>query len=540
MRRIKHKRFICSILSAIMCLSFSACGKNDTLVESYGGVENSKEVSENVSSENDAIATQNYASLQDFYGEKVEWNDEFAVNGIPFKVNCLYDIPDAECLNVYNNKLLDDGKADEESIVKSLFGSTAKKLEEIKYTNETDYMTLLYKYRSIIDNHTEYEDNAADESYIYADRIDRTVIDSSFDKTYKWLDESNLYIHMYEGKYEGERFVLLLAYDYTYSERYIFFEPVSIKEYFPDCNYETLLVARSNNSVGKPLEIDNACSKSLDEIEKDAVDLLTNEFKLKGYVSVTTKPDIYVKNNHDDISSFMSDSVVMIGSYTRFDKGPSMLMFSDSDYISTIKTGCGSDGVAYSVLAEQEDLYTEYKKNHDTSIYEYISSESNAINSAIKETNFTADGYAVYLDPGYCDIYENSYALEPCSSNSGIIKYTSKGIYGVDLKIMDEITDVVENVKLLEFDKVLESVKAELPEKFDAAEFNKPRTVTIQSFSLSYYSYREDENSDTFSSIPVWEMFIMGDVTSSTGSNMGVVYVNAMDGSIMDIHNWGF
>jgi hypothetical protein len=79
---------------------------------------------------------------------------------------------------------------------------------------------------------------------------------------------------MYEGDYEGTRFCLLLAYDRYAEKRTIFFDPVSINEYFPDKDYRTLYIEGSNDSQSQPLEIENQCTKSIDEVKEEASQFL--------------------------------------------------------------------------------------------------------------------------------------------------------------------------------------------------------------------------------------------------------------------------
>ena len=122
-------------------------------------------------------------------------------------------------------------------------------------------------------------------------------------------------------------------------------------------------------------------------------------------------------------------------------------------------------------------------------------------------------------------------------TNKGIIKVTSKGIYGVDLEICEETTDVVENVKLLDTEKIKESIKEELADRFEPEKLDNPSTVQVRDMSLNYAPYSEDNSKEEYMTIPIWNITLLGNYD---GTHMASVRVNAMDGSIIDINYWSF
>ncbi|MCR5544327.1 MAG: hypothetical protein K6F55_09300 [Eubacterium sp.] len=538
MKKKTIKRVICTSLVGLMILSSTSCGKKETIVEDYGVSEKGKASDVESSTGGDATIMASGERLRDVYGKHVAWKDEFTVKGKTIKVDQNYQIPDVDGMNVYHNRIIDDGKKDEQKIVEALLGDTAKKLEEIKYVNETDYMTMLYKYRRIMDDRkmVELNGNEALMSEEYFDPYDRTVINASFDQTYKWVDEKDYYIHMYEGKYNGIRFGLILSYDYNKCTKTIFFEPISIKEYFPESNYKSLLISDTNDYAGNPDSEENKCPDNIEEVKKKAQSLVENDLHIRGSVSVTEDPEAFEQGGHDLYSGV---STVIMGEYSTLERGNSVLRFSDVDYLSTVKAPIGFRGITTEILAEQPDHYTDYinSNNSDMSYFEYITAYSEKVMNPLSEPHFEMDGYAVYLQNEYSfpSVMPGFYMSSYTNGNSGIIKYTSKGLYGIDIEIHDEIMDVTENVKLLDFGKIQESLKAELEEQIDYTKMKNPTNLELSGYYLSYFPVLdEDRTSDEFSVVPVWRYLLIGDY-----NQFAEIQQNAMDGTIVNIQYFG-
>ncbi|SEP54788.1 hypothetical protein SAMN02910369_00044 [Lachnospiraceae bacterium NE2001] len=541
MKNLKFRRFLSITLSAIMCFGVTSCGKNETVVDDYAAGSNTAASTESTGTEGDAkeIKQGTEGSLRDLFGKSVSWEEEFTIDGVRFTADVDTSIPDKEGMNVYYAEGIDDGKADEDAIVKNLFGDTAEKIEELKYTNETDYIPLLYKYRELIDEHERFEVNQDSETYTYIEPS-YSIINGATGETYKWVDDKNYYIHMYEGEYDGKRFGLILAFDYISNKRTIFMEPISIKEYFPDKDYKTLLVTSDSNYVGEPLDMENACGMNVDEINEEAEDFIDKTLKLKGKLTINKDSSLYSALSFNYLVYAGSVSYYYMDSDMSFDKGSSVLMFSDADYISTLKSHEEhGDNVAYSILADQKDLYKEYTDAHpdkNTEIFEFVMSDSTSYKENVVDPNFDTDGYAVFVGSDVFtgnDIYNGVSVYSP---NTGIIKYTSKGFYGMDLTLTEVIKDVKEDVQLLPFEKITESLQAELPERFDKNKMElNSKGVYLDILNLTYTPDSDDPTSNEFSYIPCWTFDMYPD---GNGSNGAEVIVNAMDGSIVDLYYW--
>ncbi len=106
----------------------------------------------------------------------------------------------------------------------------------------------------------------------------------------------------------------------------------------------------------------------------------------------------------------------------------------------------------------------------------------------------------------------------------------------MDIALTDEVTDVIENVRLLEYDKIKECLKTVLENDMDKEKLGSDRDLTISTTELCYSAYIEDENSDTYSFVPSWQFLVNGIGNSKTGPIYILITINAMDGSLVDIN----
>ena len=541
LKRKSLKRIISSLLSLILCLSVAGCGKSEeaVTVDEYGGKDISSSETAAVVSE-DEIKLGDGSTVRDIYGERVEWEDAFAVNGISFKVDAYYNVPDLASMKVFENERLTEEEDNEETMVKSLFGDSVKKIDVIRYTNSTDYMLQLYKlrrYSEIMDIFPE-DGPVEGETYTWKDP-EYSVIDSSFTTEYEWVDNDNKYIHMYEGTIDGNKYVLISAYDKQLQVKRIYLAPKSIREYFPEHEYNSMMVTTTNNYQGEAIEVENACQDNIEDLTKKAEGFLISRMGVEGEFTVSSESLQYETSHYDLLSDFVN-----IQSWGGVNKGESVLNFSSCDYLSLLKSGSEGKGIEYSILAEQRDLFAEYKEEKENAdIQSFLNNSSDGLVTNAADVDKTIDGYAVYMGCEYqelSDPYKMGY-LSP--GNTGIIEYTSKGLFCVDLTLYDKNVNITEDVSLLDFDMITESLKEQLPdsEDFNTELLGDPNEVKITVMNLNYYPdyEKKDENGeinyDVYTYIPVWEFQIMGDTDVDCG---GDIIVNAMDGSIVNIAYW--
>ena len=255
----KHvlKTFICLVLSINLTVSLTACKGKEVSIDDYGEGAATTNESDSSTEESDSITTseEKGKTFREVYGKKVDFEESFNVGKTAINPSCHCSIPDEVYPTVYKAKLVDDGKSDEDKLVKTILGENAKKLDEIEYTGAADYVTMIDKYRNIMISH-EYAmmdpDSPATESL--------TEDTDPKEGIYTWKDDTDLYIHMYEGEYNNVRYGLILAYDYQTHQKTIFMDPISINDYFPEGDYKNLIIEESVDTMGNEKNLDNACS----------------------------------------------------------------------------------------------------------------------------------------------------------------------------------------------------------------------------------------------------------------------------------------
>ena len=114
-------------------------------------------------------------------------------------------------------------------------------------------------------------------------------------------------------------------------------------------------------------------------------------------------------------------------------------------------------------------------------------------------------------------------------NNRGRMYVTDQGVIGVSLVYSYELQEVLsEQVEILPFEKVMTALREQLPERIDPAKINGSH-LSIESATLVFYPVESQEKPGEATFVPAW-MFGM----ESNGS-IGVVFLNAMDGSFIQI-----
>ncbi|MBO4862900.1 MAG: hypothetical protein J5517_00895 [Eubacterium sp.] len=528
----KLRKYIALFLTAGMCLGAAACGKTPEIVEEYGGHENAERAAEKASSGEAEIKTST-DTLQDVYGSKVSWNENLSVQGVELKAQAYYMIPDVSGLSAFEMGEMSDFD-NEQEFADNFFDDGAKKLEEIKYVNATKYMPLLYKFRSIQRSAT-YEPPENDIYNFEYERMD--IIDSNFKDVYKWVDEPGYFIHMYEGTYNGVPYGLILAYLKKYKEKYIFFNPIDITEYYPGENFLTELQESGENFAGTEV-FENKCSMTKDELYEAGREFLKEKIHLTGRENtVTTNYTSY------SYSTSVLSTISMMNMSSNINRRTlTALVFSDSNYIDTmnghnIERSGDFRGITF--LGEQDDPVAEYMENNSETL-DYFDAFYNVLYSGDgkSEANLTRDGYAVYLGTPFA-IDPDDDLYNAGGSNAGMIKFTSKGFYGCDIILGRPIENEIENVELLSFDKIKEAFKEHLEEKLNFEDFGAmPSMLHMDSM---YMNYREisDEKTGAVTTVPVWEFYVSAE-TKIKSAGYSFIAINAMDGSLIEIDTQTF
>ena len=510
------------LLTGAIGLSLTGCGsKTPENITDYGGTTAVSETTEETTvtdMEPGNIDTSDI-SVHDFFGDTVSVDLEMNVNETNLSLHCKKALPLIEHLNVYEISKTRSDIQDEESFVNKIFDGDVTKLTSMDFGSATKYISLMHKYRRIHQILT----NEGRGAYI---------IKPDSGEQFIWEDTDTYSIHLYEGTYDHYTFGLILAYDYVYGFTYIDFEPVDIDEYFPDRHYTTMMVEQSGTPYTDPIE--NRCELNKEQVYEEANAFLRDRIGLEDYENVIT--------NDSEMYDRIFDDLEMLGTgAVHYDDCLSALTFSDSDYISTYHH-YSTQYFGFDILRDQPDQAAEYMESHKSADEMDAVFKVTGFEETDLGTNTTTDGYAVYLgsqftfdseanyDPDFAYGINGLY-LSDRYENTGIIKMTSNGIFGAELKLTGSVVNVTKNVQLLEFDKIVKSLEAELDENFPAS-FNG--TINLEKIILDYVQVNSPENPDLITVVPTWRFKLKGYANDSSIVYVNDYLINAIDGSVLE------
>lgn len=531
------KKFSYLILAGAMLLSsFTGCGKKDTTVVDYG-VDPSNPESTQVSSPGDSTSSSasvktSSKTLREQFGDAVKWQDPFTAQDVSFSTNKVKNIPDVEFLNMYEVKSYDVSSAGEQEFADKFFDDGATKLEELKYVDDTSYMIQMYKYRNLeyIFQISELDEAAEDEDY---DK-DFSIITADSGIDYKWVDGDTYSIHMYEGKYNGINYGLIIGYSPMDNRKYVFFEPTDIREYYPDYEFKTLMLESDSTQFGGTLDSGNACALEDQEIQDLASAFVQEKFGISDF-------DAQMSNNFNSYNDTLGDLVYYMSDSQGNAGGRSVMTFSDGDYISTTDYLLDANGFrSADCLAEQDDLVKTYMDEHNIDFawegfYRALMNDSNKT-----PANVVRDGYAVYLNTPFsvgvesANSFLSSYRSSVEEVNSGCVMVTSKGIYGVDMVLGLETIDVTESVELADFQTITDSCVQILDENLDLPSLGNPTNMNLSSIDLVYEAKEDEDGDGVYEVVPAWAFYF------SDESRVIYVVVDAIDGSYVYYYQFKF
>lgn len=526
----------CLLTGAMLLSSFAGCGKKDTTVVDYGVDPSNTEAV--VSTPGDGAMNgieKSTKTLEEQFGKMVKWNETFTAQDITFSAKYTMTTPNVDYLNMYRVKKEVFSTEGEKKFADGFFDTEAKKLEKLQYNDSTKYMLQMYQYRNILYkigvSNINYN-SMTEEEVQEATEYDNSVITSNSDIDYGWVDADGYSIHMYEGTYNGVNFGLIIGYDFLQSQRFVYFEPTDISEYFPGSSYQTLMLEGSmlNSYDGEETSAaENQCTMSEQEVYDAANEFIQSRFNLSEY-------DGQLTDDYNAYNMLLADVSNNVYSYNYEDvpSGMSMMTFTDGDYISSSDV-CVSSFWGYRSaerLAEQTDYVYQYME--DMSVESYwdalYSVKSNA-SYIDKNVSAVRDGYAVYLNSPFSigdsdGYFLGSYYSDLETANAGCVMITSKGIFGVEMATSISVQDVTEGVALMEFDGIKDACIKAIDEKLDASKLGK-ESFHMDSMGFTYEATEDEDGDGEFEVVPCWYF--------SFSNNIGMVYVviNAVDGSLI-------
>lgn len=505
MRKFRNtlKGGLCLGLALSLMLSGTSCGKEKAVVEEYAGETASATETVADSADSDSIETATESatvegySLKEMFGETISETEAFNLEGISGTFELSYNVPDVAPVSVYEGSFIENSSEIEDQIVSSFFGGTEEKLEEIKYENDTDYIPLLYKYRTIL----MYQDTGS----LVSDVTDAafakytSIIDSSFEETYTWVDETDYYIHMYQGEYNGNRYGMIYSYDNVNSTRNIYICPISIAEYFPEIDATSVFVVDPESGY----DSENLCAMSEDDVMSEAGNVLVNlGFDEKDVVLTVNPNTAIIQDGTFDYSE--------VGfTYTEMPK----LVFTDADVMD---------------FAQKNNAMNPAGRIYSYKNLKGIEPEDMA--ETVDTVTFTENGYAVYLCSA--PFSENVIPQADSTFNRGSIFYTDKGLFSVEISQVAGLDNVADDTQLLSFSEIKESYKEALQNDSEITS-NSSGSVDVVDVDFTYVLIENEEDKSKASYVPAW-VFTTQDSKFKSGTDpltYPSIIISAIDGS---------
>ena len=522
---MKNRRLISKaiplILIGAMSVSMTGCGKQEPKeITDYAGIEISSDTEEAapVSSIGDSEIGISGKSLHEMFGENLVFECEQNVGDMQLSAKVNKPLPDVDYLDVYELGKTRKELEDEKAFANGFFDDGATELPILEFKSDTENMALIHKYKRLLEILTQEKQGTY-------------IVTPDTELRFGWEDNDFYSIHMYKGLFNGVDYGLILACDYVNFYTYIYFEPLDIDEYFPGENYSTMMLEEAQTPYTEPIE--NRCT-----LDQDAVCAAASEF-LRDRVGLDDTENVIEIDNWE-YSSSMEDIYNFLGEEMYFDT-LTALTFSDSDYISTMHN-YHTRFRGYDILRNQPDQLSDQIEESDETYYINNILKVTSMPDCDFGTNVTTDGYAVFLgsqfkvDPDARFKPMEAYINDPAGlvssdkyNNTGIIKVTSKGIYGADLRLTGSITDKTEAVGLLDFEKVKES----FIESLETAPAGHAYKVIVNDVVIDYAEQKSSENPDTLTLVPVWRFKLSSYFNDGSEIYTPDILINALDGSLV-------
>lgn len=490
----KTKAFLSTFI-LILCMALTGCGKQNNIVTDYGeqvknaSGEDGEAADTVIDTDNDTgnsgvnSVISSGASLREMVGtERFEWKDGFETNGVPVDIGVKCSVPDEPYINVYQVEKITMEELNDDEIVSALFGDTAVKLDEL--TAEPRQI------RNI--------DDVCDMTSAYDNLSWRHEDERNGDKRV-WIDGYDFYIHMYQGKRDGVDFYLLLSYEYVENEwtgelngqRTILLSPVSISDYIGDEDYDSVMVY-SCNPGSDMVEPDNRMEFS-ETMADDVGEFLKNNFKINAYKNI--------------VSPNTGDAY------------PDTMNVEKSDLVFI-------NGQAASYIESKHTIADEYG--------DYLDIDDDELYQLMAKDGF-ANGYELVFSGKLSGLFETMGDNEQYKlNNSGHVLVTDKGVMQVLFRQSMEVTDITENVQILDENKIKECFKDAVMNKIDKEKIGDRKKLYFDELYLSYYPVNNPNNEREYTCIPVWEFRTKPEKTNVGDVVQFVVYINAIDGSLVD------
>ena len=160
----KAKKVVAGLLGVSMIFSLYGCEKKKEDFADYGNIQeeagNDIQASNSVNvSDSKALSAVDSISDEVVFSD-ISWiQDSLSIKGVPTSAKVGKQSFDIKDRHIYEGQNVPDFKESEDRIIKSLFGDSAKKIEQLSYKDSSSYIPFLYKCQFLkyrLDHNTNY------------------------------------------------------------------------------------------------------------------------------------------------------------------------------------------------------------------------------------------------------------------------------------------------------------------------------------------------------------------------------------------------
>lgn len=463
-------RFRGILLAALMSLSIVGCNKQaiDDVEYDLG-----ESVEDNTSSSNTSNKSQNGQLLAERLGvdDKLTYKEEFPLGRTKIVLDFNSDPQEIYQIPSYQADSAVYDAAKEDEIVKNLFGDTAKRID-----------------------------------------VDIDEYLGSKDSEGSLRSEKDVF-HVYEGEYEGNDFILYYAYQEYNNTIDISMRPVDVGSFIDDPKKQYIYHISANPSF---------CSYFVED-----------EIGIGGNVNLSEDviSDLTPIDNISEVSLELNDIP------NRYSASDDQLFDIASNFF---RHTLGLDIMDESICVNlQNDFYVEGSEESGelegskfSEREELYFSDSKEFGDAIdKKDNLVKDGYSVSITSKIGEMNSTINGLY-ADDNYGWISITSKGIAGFEYHYGYTIGEMItEDVQMLKFDGIMESLKNAITEYMDPEELKRSE-ITFNECYLEYYGLSSPDKKGEYTFIPAWVFWGL-----DPQGKYSMVILNAVDGSFITMIN---
>ena len=460
------RRALCLVLG--LSLSLTACGrKYDFDDEDYD------------SQESNSVSSYSGDSVSEMLGgTDLEYMNSFNIDSIPADIDVKFTVNDADKLCIYNIEPITPDDINEDEIVSNIFGDTGRPITPDRKETLVEGEDSIF----VMELGTTISTMNEDLDHVYSN------------KNSAWIDEDDYFVHIYEGKYNGIDYELLISFSENNGQLTTGLYPKNYSDVVQDPSLDKFYVSDLNGN----LIIENNFQHFVN----------INEVMTDRPNKCTLSDDELIKNSTEGINN-LTNMGIPVEAISLSAAGSLYLDNTDSDKDD-------SDKDEKSEAAKSELVYAN----------ETILGSAN-LEGAIR------DGYQLYIMFNLCnqmvklDTSEDQVNVFPLGTvdinDSGVVSFFMFASY----KFGDKVTDTA---NILRFEEAMDIFVNESSKECEASDFTAANggPIIYQDAHLCYVPVTQSDG--TMQLTPAWELTAFSNKTRLVATT----YINATDGSYID------